>query len=71
MSTKIYLPGTLKLTVRSHLKMDGWKTIVSFPFGSLPHVSGAFAVSFQGVYFFLSHWIDEGTRDLFSRFSIP
>ena len=24
------LPGTLKLTASLHLKMDGWKTIVSF-----------------------------------------
>ena len=36
--------GTLKLTASLHLKMYGWKMIVSFWEGL---VSGAFAVSFR------------------------
>ena len=38
----------MKLTASLHLKMDAWKTIVSFPFGGLTSLYGAmFAVSFR------------------------
>ena len=40
------IPGTLKLTASSHLKMDGWNTF-SFPFGARPIFRGKMAVSFR------------------------